>query len=117
MEARIGVDERQILALLGREGGPGSARHLIHLSIHLGLQRGGCDEHTLSCDVDPMRARRTWDAAGRGKHPARRLKRRQIFLAADAGVGDEDIAAGIGVGGSTVYRTKRRFVEGNLDLA
>ena len=54
IEARIGVDECQILALLGREGGPGSARHLIYLSIYLGLQRGGCDEHTLSCDVDPM---------------------------------------------------------------
>ena len=52
-----------------------------------------------------------------GKHPARRLKRAQILLAADAGVGDEDIAASVGVGGSTVYRTKRRFVEGNLDLA
>ena len=52
-----------------------------------------------------------------GKHPARKLKRAQILLAADAGVGDEDIAASIGVGGSTVYRTKRRFVEGNLDLA
>jgi transposase len=52
-----------------------------------------------------------------GKHPARRLKRAQILLAADAGVSDEDIAANIGVGGSTVYRTKRRFVEGNLDLA
>ena len=52
-----------------------------------------------------------------GKHPARRLKRAQILLAADAGVGDEDIAASVGVGGSTVYRTKRRFVEGDLDLA
>ncbi len=52
-----------------------------------------------------------------GKHPARRLKRAQILLAADAGVSDEDIATSIGVGGSTVYRTKRRFVEGNLDLA
>jgi hypothetical protein len=52
-----------------------------------------------------------------GKHPARRLKRAQILLAADARVSDEDIAANIGVGGSTVYRTKRRFVEGNLDLA
>src|SRR6476646_4174169 len=52
-----------------------------------------------------------------GKHPARRLKRAQILLAADAGVSDEDIAMTVGVGGSTVYRTKRRFVEGNLDLA
>jgi DNA invertase Pin-like site-specific DNA recombinase len=45
-----------------------------------------------------------------GRHPARRLKRAQILLAADAGVGDEAIATSIGIGGSTVYRTKRRFV-------
>ena len=64
-----------------------------------------------------MRARRTRGAAERGKPPARRLKRAQILLAADAGVGDEDIAANIGVGGSTVYRTRRRFVESSLDLA
>jgi hypothetical protein len=29
---------------------------------------------------------------------------------------DQDIAASVGVGGSKVYRTKRRFVEGNLEL-
>jgi transposase len=52
-----------------------------------------------------------------GVHAARKLKRAQILLAADAGVSDEDIAASITVGGSTVYRTKRRFVEGNLEAA
>src|SRR5947208_16661840 len=52
-----------------------------------------------------------------GTHASRKLKRAQILLAADAGVGDEDIAASITVGGSTVYRTKRRFVEGNLEAA
>jgi Winged helix-turn helix len=52
-----------------------------------------------------------------GKHAARKLKRAQILLAADAGAGDEDIALSVGVGGSTVYRTKRRFVEGNLEAA
>lgn len=52
-----------------------------------------------------------------GRHAARRLKRAQILLAADAGVDDEAIARSVSVGGSTVYRTKRRFVEGNLDLA
>ena len=50
-----------------------------------------------------------------GKHAVRKLKRAQILLAADAGVSDDDIATGVGVGGSTVYRTKRRFVEGNLE--
>jgi transposase len=54
----------------------------------------------------------------RGGHQgARKLKRAQILLAADAGVKDDDIALSVGVGGSTVYRTKRRFVEGNLAAA
>jgi transposase len=52
-----------------------------------------------------------------GKHAARKLKRAQILLAANAGASDENIATSVGVGGSTVYRTKRRFVEGNLDEA
>jgi transposase len=55
--------------------------------------------------------------ASAGKHAVRKLKRAQILLAADAGIGDEDIATSIGVGGSTVYRTKRRFVLGNLEAA
>src|SRR5215467_12796410 len=52
-----------------------------------------------------------------GKHAVRKLKRAQILLAADAGASDEEIATSIGVGGSTVYRTKRRFVLGNLEAA
>jgi transposase len=52
-----------------------------------------------------------------GKHAARKLKRAQILLAADAGSGDDEIARTVVVGGSTVYRTKRRFVEGNLERA
>jgi transposase len=69
--------------------------------------------------VELSEAERTHLAAllGGGKHAARKIKRAQILLAADAGVGDEAIAASVSVGGSTVYRTKRRFVEGNLELA
>ena len=52
-----------------------------------------------------------------GKQEARKLKQAQILLAADAGASDEAIAASVGVGGSTVYRTKRRFVLGNLEAA
>jgi transposase len=52
-----------------------------------------------------------------GKHAARKLKRAQILLAADAGTSDDDIAAGVRVGGSTVYRTKQRFVLGHLEAA
>src|ERR1700688_806258 len=54
---------------------------------------------------------------GGGKHASRKLKRAQILLATDAGASDEEITRSVGVGGSTVYRTKRRFVEGNLERA
>lgn len=49
-----------------------------------------------------------------GQQAVRKLKRAQILLAADAGVGDEALAASVGVGASTIFRTRRRFVEGNL---
>jgi transposase len=52
-----------------------------------------------------------------GKHAARKLKRAQILLAADAGASDAEIARSVGVDGSTVYRTKRHFVLGNLEAA
>jgi transposase len=52
-----------------------------------------------------------------GKHAARKLKRAQILLAADVGVADETIAISLDVGGSTVSRVKRRFVEGGLERA
>jgi transposase len=52
-----------------------------------------------------------------GKHGARKLKRTQILLAADGGAGEEEIARSVRVGKSTVYRTKRRFVLGNLEAA
>ncbi len=69
--------------------------------------------------VELSEAERTQLAAllSGGKHAARKLKRAQILLAADAGIADEGIANSVSVGGSTVYRTKRRFVEGNLEFA
>lgn len=51
---------------------------------------------------------------GGGKQSVRRLKRAQILLASDAGEGEEAIARTLRIGISTVYRTRRRFVEGNL---
>jgi hypothetical protein len=54
---------------------------------------------------------------GGGKHAARKLKRAQILLAADAGCCDEEITRTVSVSLSTVGRTKRRFVEGNLERA
>src|SRR5258707_15456816 len=54
---------------------------------------------------------------GGGKHAARKLKRAQILLATDWGGRDEEIARTVSVSLSTVGRTKRRFVEGNLERA
>jgi transposase len=52
-----------------------------------------------------------------GKGAVRKLKRAQILLAADARSTDEAIAGNVGVGTSTVYRTKQRFVEDGLERA
>jgi len=54
---------------------------------------------------------------GGGKQAARKLKRAQILLAADTGLADEAIAQAVGASGSTVYRTKRRFVVEGLEAA
>ena len=42
-----------------------------------------------------------------GKVAVRRVKRAQILLAAASGSTDDAIAANVGVGTSTVYRTKQ----------
>ncbi len=52
-----------------------------------------------------------------GKGPFRRLKRAQILLAASSGSSDVAIVRNLSVGASTVYRTKRRFVEEGLEAA
>jgi transposase len=52
-----------------------------------------------------------------GSRAVRRIKRAQILLAADAGCPDEEIARTVQVGTSTVYRTKRRFVEVSVEAA
>ena len=53
--------------------------------------------------------------AGKGRF--RRLKRAQVLLAPSSGSSDVAIAKNLSVGASTVYRTKRRFVEEGLDAA
>lgn len=53
----------------------------------------------------------------KGVHSARKLKRAQVLLAVHQGCHDQEIAANLALGLSTVYRTKRRFVEHGLQLA
>ncbi len=52
-----------------------------------------------------------------GQGSVRKIKRAQILLALNAKSGDEAIATNVGVGTSTVYRIKQRFVEEGLERA
>jgi len=52
-----------------------------------------------------------------GSKLVRDVKRAQILLAADQDISDGRIAAAVRVGTATVYRAKRRFVEGGVDYA
>ena len=92
---------------------------MIHSLIRLGLAIREETRINIRYHVELSEAERCELTAlvGSGKHYARKIKRAQILLAADSGLSDEDIAAAVAVGGSTVYRTKRRFVEGNLEAA
>jgi transposase len=53
----------------------------------------------------------------KGKTGARKMKRAQTLLKADEGLKDDEIVAALNTSRSTVERTRKRFVEGNLDRA
>src|SRR5918995_4472856 len=53
----------------------------------------------------------------KGVAPARKLTRARILLLANEGGSDQAIAAALHVHPATVERTRRRFVEGNLERA
>ena len=118
MQPRIEVDEGKVLPLFGREGfcRRTHAGHPIQLFVRASLKEAGMNVR-YRVELSQVERIELKALLSGGKHAARKLKRAQILLAADAGVGDEEIARSVGVGGSTVYRTKRRFVEGNLARA
>ena len=113
------MDKRQILTLLGRKAFC-RATHAGH-PIQLFIRASSYEEAQMNVRyrVELSQAERSELTAllSGGKHSARKLKRAQILLVAAAGTSDEAIAANVGVGESTVYRTKRRFVLGNLEAA
>src|SRR5260370_2059754 len=85
--------------------GPSAATEMVRMNVRYRVELSQTEHDALAAMVSG------------GKHPARKLKRAQILLAAHAGLADETIATSLMVGGSTMYRTKRRFVEGNLEAA
>lgn len=52
-----------------------------------------------------------------GEHSARKLRRARTLLLADGGKQTAEICEALSTNDSTVYRTKRRFVEGGLEHA
>ncbi len=119
MQARVEVNKRQILALLGREGFYGATQtgHPIQLFVRASNEEEARMNVRYRVEFSQTERAELTALLSGGKHAARKLKRAQILLAADAGASDEAIAANVGVGESTVYRTKRRFVLGNLEAA
>ena len=119
MQARVEVNKGQILALLGREGfyGATQAGHPIQLFVRASNQEEARMNVRYRVELSQTERAELTALLSGGKHAARKLKRAQILLAADAGASDAAIAANVGVGESTVYRTKRRFVLGNLEAA
>jgi len=118
VQPRIEVDEGQVLPLFGREGfcRRTHAGHPIQLFVRASLKEAGMNVR-YRVELSQVERAELKVLLSGGKHASRKLKRAQILLAADVGAGDEEIARSVGVGGSTVYRTKRRFVEGNLERA
>jgi Winged helix-turn helix len=115
------VDESQILALLvgealSAEAASGAWFWFICRFVRSSNQEVGMN---VRYRVELSQAERDELTAmlSKGKRAARKLKRAQILLAANAGCSDEEIARAVAVSGSTVYRAKRRFVEGNLERA
>ena len=119
VQACVEVNKRQILALLGREGFSGRthAGHPIQLFVRPSSEEEARMNVRYRVELSQTERDQLTALLSGGKHAARRLKRAQILLAADGGASDEEIARSVGVGGSTVYRTKRRFVLGNLEGA
>jgi transposase len=53
----------------------------------------------------------------RGRWPARKVARARVLVKADEGWSDGQIAAALDLGVTTVWRTRKRFVEEGLDRA
>lgn len=117
VQERVGMDEREILALLGgkwgrfRRGSGHGAVNMIDDS-----RRSIMNVRYRVTLSDEERSELEAIVRG-GKGAVRKLKRAQILLAADAGTHAEKIARIVGAGTATVYRIKQRFVEEGLEHA
>jgi transposase len=119
VQTHVEVDKRQILALLWRKEFCSRThfRHPIQLCVRASQFEEARVNIRYRVELSQKEREQLTALLSGGKHAARKVKRAQILLAADAGTSDEDIAAGVRVSGSTIYRTKQRFVLRNLEAA
>src|SRR6202171_555618 len=118
----IGVDEGQVLALGPRKAGSRRRWAFVKCLTHFRFIRASTLKEVqlnIKFRVDLSQSERDQlDALlSGGRHATRKIKRAQILVAANDGLSDEAFAATLKVSGSTIYRTKRRFVEANLEGA
>jgi transposase len=132
MQCAVGVDECEVLALffsklrlheIDKPLGPtnfgldklwGSTNRLRFDRVPLG--RHSMSERWI-VELSDDERKELCELTSGGSAQVQKIKRAQILLAADKGVSDENISTSVGVGTSTVYRTKQRFVEGGLERA
>lgn len=68
-------------------------------------------------DLNPDEREALEAVVSKGEVRARKFKRARVLLLADEGKDDKTIAKEAPVGTSTVYRTKKKYVEGGLEYA
>ena len=68
-------------------------------------------------DLNPDERKELERQISAGEIRARKMKRAQTLLMADRGATDAEISEALPTGTATVFRTRRRFVEGGLDHA
>lgn len=109
----IGIDKSQVLTLqLGEIVGD---RHVSPFMIILG-QEGQMNKIYI-VDLTQEERKELERVVRGGTKLVRDVKRAQILLNATDGLTDQQNAAAVRVGTSTVFRTKRRFVEGGIGEA
>lgn len=115
MQFGVGGDVRQVLPL---KVGERRTHWLTHGCAVIPLYTEGADECTVPrVDLEEREREQLRALVAGASRAARRITRAQILLAADAGCADDEIARAVQVGTSTVYRTKRRFVEESPEAA
>jgi hypothetical protein len=92
VQARVEVNKRQILALFGHEGfcRATHARHPIQLFVGASNEQEAQMNVRYRVELSQTERAALTALLSAGKHAARRLKRAQILLAADAGASDDD---------------------------